>query len=1244
MLVLLLLLAVGMLSLSTASIRITTIDNAMEEARTNARMALMLAIGELQTEMGPDMRISAEAALFDRRPDTPAIDGIAQPHWMAVYDSWGNYLNAPYTPEGKDASSVDSIQDTYSSRRTPMFRRWLVSMPESQQTTITSVFRMPAEEDSVIMVGPGTLGQAYAQSNPNKITRAFKIQSGDTGAFAWWISPENHKAKVNLAAQQRELDAEEWAVRQGTAAEVAVGGLDALGNLDADANLADRVVSFKTLTLPSVTTDQDMTKSMFFDLTNHGSGILANTRSGGLKKDLSLLFENDHSTIPAMYKQADTAGYDHSRAAEPSIRPLSKDILAENAAVPRRPFTSWPRMRHYYRTYRQDTDPRIARQYKGQPTRNLQRDFRGIPYTEPHAPENMRNGGSAEWQGQNTYDRIPVLLRYLCIHGYVTEPGPGPDETTVRYLDIPIVTLWNPYSTPLLIRNGDYGMAATSMEAWPNRMVVHEGTTQTELEPASYQKPAPILSLDGTDTIFKPGEIKVFSFSGRGVAQGNIGVIGFREGFDPALLGGVPGQSYIMPTSALGTASLDVKFSKIIRQSGNGWWNPELRNGREGNTPGSPSLRMGLAAGTTVDPRDDGTPAHYQIDWFQPSQRYQSILGSVSNRVRLVETPDPLPIAYSVLTLKTTQSLPPAVGWARDWRSRNWLHQPPYGYGGGLYMTNDGERRAHTQRLESSYTVSFGPATSFELLKLTGVNANGDPVLGIGSNPYEKVSAVAAIELPTAPISSLASFSGMRTNPGWAWCQDLDSRWTPRNRTGGADRELALYAGFNKMFQYQSGITGGGIGNSFGHPMIPRDKVYHFHNNSVSTHERNTGTFETVDTKAYSDYWDHTFVLNDALWDEYFISSMADQTRPWASASDNLNDNIQALTNGEGLPISRYQYHAAGLDEAEVRTKLTAEDGYLRVAEHLKVDGAFNVNSTSVNAWYALFKGIRERKLYYRDTTSGTLREVDVPEGHIAVSRMDIPTTNRETSDLSNGVMREDGEMVWSGVRFISDEQIRVLAEKCVEQVKQRGPFLNMSEFINRRLQPQGRRGRGGRGGGSADLALMGALQNAIDFDDASPDSRSINYRFKSSNNLRIDPGNLGNHEYPTADAVEGSRLAGIPGYVIQSDLLKPIANTLQVRDDTFRIRAYGETLNAKGEVIARAWCEAILQRNTEYVDPTNDPYEPAFIFEGNPLTDSHDPGWDGEFTPNSNLTPTNRRFGRKFEMKSFRWLSSDEV
>jgi len=38
----------------------------------------MIAIGELQEEMGPDMRISAESAILDGNEDTEAIEGVAQ--------------------------------------------------------------------------------------------------------------------------------------------------------------------------------------------------------------------------------------------------------------------------------------------------------------------------------------------------------------------------------------------------------------------------------------------------------------------------------------------------------------------------------------------------------------------------------------------------------------------------------------------------------------------------------------------------------------------------------------------------------------------------------------------------------------------------------------------------------------------------------------------------------------------------------------------------------------------------------------------------------------------------------------------------------------------------------------------------------------------------------------------------------------------------------------------------------------
>lgn len=1228
LMILLMLLAVGMLSLSTVSLRSSNTDSATNRARANARMALMIAIGELQKEMGPDMRISAEAAIHDTNPATEKIDGIAQPHWLAVYDSWGNFLNGEYTPEGKSTAEVRTIADTYVAKRAPMFRRWLVSLPENLQNDIHAAESGLSEEKSVLMVGEGTLGAAYANSHPENMTRAFKIPTHGRGSYAWWISPENHKAKIGLASQKRNLTTDQWATAQGVSSELGIGGINGLEKLD-DKNpgansMATRVISFKTLEIASE--NEAAAKATFFNLTEESTGVLSNTRNGGLKKDLSLLFENSDTTIAPQYTQANRF------APEPSIRPHSKDVLAENAVLPRRPFTSWTQLRHYYRTYRTDTDTalRVLRGIDGQPERNL-KYARNVPYTQIHTPNNMREyDKDLRWFGEGAYQRHPIIVRYLLIHSYRTlryfEPRTNSTQTILMYYDVPVVTVWNPYTTPLVIPNRSWGVSAASYSSWPHRLYTYraDGRLYDTRNGAAIDTPIRVASKDdSSDIYFQPGEFKTFSLpKGAELRRREEDVnknplFCLKEGFDPSGVGGVTdGGAYYwkrIPSDGNGEID-DLKFD--IKFYGN-----QAKNADQGNTPGSLTLKTGKNG----DWKDDGNPPHYQIDFFQVANQEQSIvkdeLGSLQP---LIEVDEPLPVAYSMLTLKSLNRLSSPAPWMRDWRSRNWLHAPPYYFGSALYMSEQSEARAHTQRLDSPYEVSFGPTSPSELMKLTG-ELNGRPWLGFGPNPYEKVTAVPALELPTAPISSLASFSGMRISPGWIWPKDLDPRWHVRQRISEISDQRTLFGGGTKIHAYQSGITGGGIGNSFIHPMIPRKGVYFNHDNSVSQ-----DLAGPVDTKAYCDYWDHALVLNDALWDEYFISSLADQTRPWASEADNLQANVQKLIDNKPLPISRYQFNGGGLENSKVKEKLLKQDAYLHAAEHLMVDGAFNVNSTSVNAWYALFKGIRERKLFYRDTTNGTLREVTVPQDKIALSRFDTATVGKETADLSTGIDREDGHYVWSDVRFLDDDQIRLLAEKCVEQVKRRGPFLNFSEFINRRLE-------------ESELGLMGALQSAIDYDDANPQPDSINYKFKSTSMLNISPSNLGTTEYPTPEAVKGSRLAGVPGYVIQSDLLKPIANTLQVRDDTFRIRAYGEALDTNGKVTARAWCEAIIQRNPEYVDSSNDNNEPNFIYKAN-SAGGYDPKWDGEFVPNANLSPTNRIFGRKLEIKSFRCLAYEEI
>lgn len=74
------LLAIAFLSLATVTVRTSNQDRAQEEARANARMALMIAMGQLQRELGPDQRISASADILAGKEGF-----VANPHWTGVW-------------------------------------------------------------------------------------------------------------------------------------------------------------------------------------------------------------------------------------------------------------------------------------------------------------------------------------------------------------------------------------------------------------------------------------------------------------------------------------------------------------------------------------------------------------------------------------------------------------------------------------------------------------------------------------------------------------------------------------------------------------------------------------------------------------------------------------------------------------------------------------------------------------------------------------------------------------------------------------------------------------------------------------------------------------------------------------------------------------------------------------------------------------------------------------------------------
>lgn len=87
LLALLTVIAIGFMTLSISATRLTSTDSAGSIARANARLALMLAIGNLQKSVGPDQRVSATASIFDTDPDTPEIDGVNLPHALGAWST-----------------------------------------------------------------------------------------------------------------------------------------------------------------------------------------------------------------------------------------------------------------------------------------------------------------------------------------------------------------------------------------------------------------------------------------------------------------------------------------------------------------------------------------------------------------------------------------------------------------------------------------------------------------------------------------------------------------------------------------------------------------------------------------------------------------------------------------------------------------------------------------------------------------------------------------------------------------------------------------------------------------------------------------------------------------------------------------------------------------------------------------------------------------------------------------------------
>ena len=481
---------------------------------------------------------------------------------------------------------------------------------------------------------------------------------------------------------------------------------------------------------------------------------------------------------------------------------------------------------------------------------------------------------------------------------------------------------------------------------------------------------------------------------------------------------------------------------------------------------------------------------------------------------------------------------------------------------------------------------------------------------------------------------------------------------------------LAQYVHANLSMRDQQPLLG--IGSSFAHTQV----------NAQRTTQLNSPN--------WTDY-DNAYLLNHAVWDQYFLSGAAPEMTKATAPADptpadpTANPNANANSTGNGNPNSTpaetrslstvlddFVNGAKPLNNPRMRLlgefrggpDLRAAMGdYRRSSSVLLHDGTFNVNSTSVEAWTAVLgsaKAIATTK-YAANLPNTT--SIPIQPQNTRYPR----ATPQGTAAVAVDTMKNASN--WSGFVNLSDSQVRNLAQAIVDENKARfkvlarterdqnyppaarifrgqmtaaTPYLGLTEFVNRFLHP------------SPLVSRCGALQSAIfraDKDYASGFSDRLSNKgaigkvdVAALSTTTAGPfANPENIELPDPAGQNVTHAAlGAPGNLLQSDLLEVIGSSLSTRSDTFTIRAYGEAWNTSGDS-AKCWIEAVIQRIPEFIDSTN-AAETAAAGPKNPTTLVPGSTNTPDVTTSNQLTPVNNVLGRRFRIVSFRTLKPNEI
>lgn len=1190
LMVLLTLLAVGLLSLSAVSLRTGGQLDHDARARANARLAMMLAIGELQRLAGPDTRATAPASQLG------TLDTIPNPHWTGVWSTRA----ADGGPLFVRDDATGGLKDTRSASndREKQALGWLVS---GNETLPAPQPRLKTTGEDVRLVGPGSSTSEGAAAEVYAPRVAVRAEAGRTGHFAWWVGDLGVKANIATpdAFEGRTPDPAKpdeggWfrLMASQEADSSALTGSEPLASAT-----KSRLISENTPSLLKSPVNTPASR-FFHDFTTQSEGLLTDMANGGLKRDLTAYF-NSNGTI----RELDGL---------PGLSDGDSLVGPANAAAAARDGLQWDDTRHRF------TSPKfgLLRRWA-----TLNAPFGNgtvaaiPPKTEPSPRTRSSNNLAlsnlkpASIAAADTPGLAPVLVEgslHFAISRY-RKPAGSKYPYDIRIHLYPRAVLWNPYNASLTLDrsmimiqgNGRQEMRTSGPNGQISQWIWFEGGRSTNFNAADiFNSEGYVDPYIGSfyfsipQTTFGPGECLVFSPDGADEYSVPVGghttVYALEKNSLTCDKPPHPSRSFYQTNSNINNGISYPPMEFWFQASDDqGWGSETVKNqaddcrvilkslgsasnvtfedfdalpqlailnaslqfgaGREPRTAWNKLNRVQIEEANLVkpiirNPPDVRTREGIRLRWFDEHQ--SNLLGSGGLK-GTAHFEDALLANWNPRAAYVTRSpfeniagnLPASGSLGGPWffgaYTRD-LYDAAVSWGEQTPVPRDG--RYHGNPFGPPQENGGRPIILFDLPR------NGSGVLSLGQFQHAK-------------------FSEFIWHPSYAVGNSLADPRLVSGPLSGLDRTAPRYAGTSET--RSGGFDPSAIGWS-----------------SDSQRSANRESWATQGRAIYQDYpdtdnlvYDLSFELNQTLWDSYFLST-GDETAKQNFLADPTHP---PLPNGRLRPAP---VTGAGATAADLTD-------FHRAARVLSVDGAFNVNSTSVVAWKAVLGATR--RLSQDGKSAAFPRVLDPPGGA-----------------WSSGSSTDSNE-AWTGLRTLSDDELDRLAKAIVAEVRKRGPFLSLADFVNRRLT-------------NDDTGRMGALEAAIHaaglnnpFQSAFPldNTRSL-ADYRHPDNIR-DPTRFEQTLKPDC------KVWGIPGYLTQADLLQVLGPMLTARSDTFVIRTYGDSTDAAGKVQARAWCEAIVQRCPQPITPDQTGLNPL----------------------RSDQTPD---FGRRFIVKSFRWLHGDEI